>query len=77
MQPSGRWWTSGCGVNHSGAVGSYTLVVDFVSVPGSTVVSTSVIHLRDVPAGKAVSWWTQGGRAGQHLTCILRYAQTG
>ena len=73
--PAGSWTMAGSVSNQSGSTGKYTLVVDFVTVPGNTVVDTSVVHLNDVAPGASAHWQAEGGRANQRLACVLRYAQ--
>ena len=75
--PGGAWAIAGSVKNAGSKATDYTLVVDFVKVPGSTVVATKVVHVGDVGAGHTAQWKAQGGKADQKLGCILRYAQTG
>ena len=74
---SGSWRMEGSIVNRRAVPASYTLVIDFVTIPGSTVVDTSVIRLRDVQPGRIATWSTSGGSGNRRLACVLRYAQTG
>ena len=75
--PSGAWSMAGSIANHSSESASYTMVVDFVTVPGSTVVHTSVVRVHRLEPGKTAQWVASGGHASQRLTCVLRYAQAG
>jgi hypothetical protein len=74
--PGGPWTMAGTVRNDGRSPRSYSLVVDFVKVPGNTVMQTSVLHVDSVSPGKSVAWKASGGKASQHLGCVLRYAQT-
>jgi hypothetical protein len=77
IEPSGSWSMSGSIVNRHAVPAGYTLVVDFVTIPGSTVVDTSVIRVRDIQPGRIARWSTSGGGGNRRLACVLRYAQSG
>lgn len=68
------WRLKGTVTNSSPSARSYSIVVDFVSSKGDTVLDTKVIHVRRV-APKASARWSATGAAGQsNVTCVIRQA---
>ena len=71
---AGSWVASGT-VTNPGATRSFRLVVDFTSVPGSTVLSSTVVTIPDVKAHSTVPWSASGARGHSDVACLLRQAQ--
>ena len=73
---SGAWAMKGSVVNSTANPHSYQIVVDFVTVPGSTVLSTSVVNVMHVHSGATAAWSTTGARGASRAACLIRQAQT-
>lgn len=68
------WRLKGTVTNSSSSARSYSIVVDFVSSKGDTVLDTKVIHVRRI-APKASARWSAIGAAGRpNVTCVIRQA---
>ena len=71
---SGAWTATGTVTNRA-ATRTFQLVVDFTSVPGSTVISSTVVTIADVKPQETVHWSASGARGRSHVACLLRQAQ--
>ncbi|MGD0375752.1 MAG: hypothetical protein ABSB01_14355 [Streptosporangiaceae bacterium] len=68
------WLLKGTLTNSSSSARSYSIVIDFVSSKGDTVLDTKVVRVRRV-APKASAHWSAIGAAGQaNVTCVIRQA---
>jgi hypothetical protein len=72
---AGAWVVSGTVTNKGSATKTFQLVVDFASVPGSTVLSSAVVTVPDVEEHATVRWSARGARGAAHVACLLRQAQ--
>ncbi len=72
---AGAWVVTGTVTNSGSATKTFQLVVDFASVPGSTVVSSTLVTVPDVEKHATVHWSARGARGASHVTCLLRQAQ--
>ena len=67
------WSFEGTVTNSATTSRGYSITVDFITVPGDTVMATRVITVPPV-APRATAKWSVGGAVpGQtHLTCVIR-----
>lgn len=74
---SGSAWTAtGIVRNIEPSPVRFQLVIDFVTVPGSTVVSTTVVTVPAVKVGQVAPWSARGARGAKtRIACLLRQAQ--
>ncbi len=73
--PVAGTWTATGTVTNRAATRTFQLVVDFTSVPGSTVLSTTVVTIANVRPHQTVRWSASGARGHTHVACLLREAQ--
>lgn len=75
VQAGSRGWRlRGTAANTSSSSRAYSIVVDFVTVTGDTVLDTKLLNVGPV-APKSVVDWSVTGAAGQHhVTCVIREA---
>ena len=68
------WRLAGTATNSSKSARGYTIVVDFVSRKGDTVLDTKVVEVAKI-APKKSAHWSAAGAAGQaHVSCVIRQA---
>jgi hypothetical protein len=60
--------------NASSSVHGYSIVVDFVSSKGDTVLDTKIIHVRRVAPKTSAHWAAIGAAARAHVSCVIRQA---
>jgi hypothetical protein len=67
------WSLSGTVTNSSSSKHGYSIVVDFITVPGDTVVATELVTVPPLEP-KASTHWSSGGAAPgvKNLTCVIR-----
>jgi hypothetical protein len=75
-QTSGRWVLRGTVTNSSSTSKSFQIVVDFVTRPGSTVLSTTVVEVAAVGPHTTAHWSATGAAGKSDVACIVRQAQT-
>ena len=75
-QNAGTWVLTGTVKNTTHRSTAYQIVVDFVTQPGGTVISTSLVNVPTVGASKSATWSATGARGHKHVACIVRQAQT-
>ena len=75
-QSGGQWVLRGTVSNRASTAKSFQIVVDFVTNPGSTVLSSTVVNVSSVPPGSASHWSATGARGKTAVACIIRQAQT-
>ena len=75
VQAGGKGWRlSGTATNASSSSRAYSIVVDFVTATGDTVLDTKLLNVGPV-APKSVVDGSVTGAAGQHhVTCVIRQA---
>lgn len=74
--PAGRrgWRLNGTATNPMSSSRAYSIVVDFVTVKGNTVLDTKILTVGPI-APKTAAGWSVTGAAGQrHVTCVIRQA---
>jgi hypothetical protein len=68
------WLLSGTAINPSTSLRGYSIVVDFVTRKGDTVLDTKIVSVQSV-APKASARWSAIGAAGaDEVTCVIRQA---
>lgn len=74
---AGGWTLAGAVRNSAKNKRSYSIVVDFVTDKGSTVVDTRVVKVPDVEPGASAPWSVAGaaGKGEDALRCVLRDVQ--
>jgi hypothetical protein len=68
------WRLSGTATNTSAASRAYSIVVDFVTVTGDTVLDTKLLNVGPVAPKSAVDWSVTGAAGQHHVTCVIRQA---
>lgn len=71
----GRWVLQGTVANRTAGATSFQIVVDFVTQPGSTVVSTVVVDVPDVAAHGSKAWSASMAAGTSRLACLVRQAE--
>jgi hypothetical protein len=67
------WSLSGTVTNSSGTTRGYSIVVDFITVPGDTVVATKLVNVPPLSPHASAKWSATGAAPGVHnLTCVIR-----
>ena len=72
----GAWVLQGIVQNPEHATTGYSIVVDYVRLPGDTVLDTQVVKVKPVAYRQSAHWkasWTSNKKS---LTCVVRQAQT-
>jgi hypothetical protein len=68
------WDAKGVATNTSSSRRAYSIVVDFVTPKGDTVMDTKIVHVGTV-APKSSAPWSVVGAAGQRkIICVIRQA---
>lgn len=71
----GQWVLNG-EIKNSATVGrTYQVVVDFVTVPGNTVLNTQVVTTASVKPGASLAWSAKSAPGLNHVSCIIRQVQ--
>jgi hypothetical protein len=59
--------------NSASTARGYSIAVDFITVPGDTVMATRVVTVRPVRPHATASWSATGAAPGvANLTCVIR-----
>jgi hypothetical protein len=67
------WSFSGKVTNSAATTRGYAIVVDFITVPGDTVMATKVVNVPPLRPHASASWSATGAAPGQkNLTCVIR-----
>jgi hypothetical protein len=74
-QSSGTWVLEGTVRNPSTKAKTFQIVVDFVTNPGSTVLSSVEVSLPRVGPKATAPWSATGARGRSHVACVVRQAQ--
>jgi hypothetical protein len=53
----------------------FSIVIDFVHEPGSTVLDTQIVNVPPVPAKKTVGWEASWHYSGNNVSCVVRQAE--
>ena len=71
-----RWTFSGTVHNGASAARRYQIIVDFTSIPGSTVMDTKVDNIASVAAHQTQPWSVTSSSGLGNVNCVIRYAQS-
>lgn len=72
---NGGWTYSGTVHNSKSVSRDYQIVIDYITVPGDTVMSTETLELNGVGAGQTVDWTSHGANGLSNINCVVRFAQ--
>ncbi len=75
-EQSGAWVVAGTVRNPTSKATPFQIVVDFVTQPGGTVLSTTVVNVPSVHPGATATWTATGARGDGDVACIVRQAQS-
>lgn len=70
------WRLSGTATNTWSSARAYSIVVDFVTVRGNTVLDTKLLNVGPIAPKSAVGWSVTGAAGQQHVACVIRQALT-
>jgi len=68
------WRLSGTATNASSSVQNYSIVVDFVTPVGDTVIDTKVLHVGPVSPKATADWSATGAVGASKIVCVIRQA---
>jgi hypothetical protein len=68
------WRLSGTATNTSSSSRAYSIVVDFVTAKGDTVLNTKVLSVGPVAPKSAANWSATGAAGQQKVACVIRQA---
>jgi hypothetical protein len=71
------WMLKGTVVNPHQASTGFTIVVDFVKLPGDTVLDTQIVNVPSVSFRHTAHWTASWKYPKNNITCVVRQAQTG
>lgn len=70
---SNGWSLSGTVTNSASTTQGYSIVVDFITVPGDTVVATKLVTVAPLHPHNSAKWSATGAAPGvKDLTCVIR-----
>ncbi len=72
----GAWVLKGTVKNSAHTSHGYSLVVDFVTVPGNTVEHTQIVTVPNVAPSATASWQASWKSTVRDISCVVRQAQT-
>jgi hypothetical protein len=75
-EADGTWVLKGTVVNPNAAPTGFSVVVDFVQVPGDTVLDTQIVTVPPVTPKQTVHWQASWKYAGSQVSCVVRQSQT-
>ena len=70
------WRLQGTVTNSLSSARRYSIVVDFVTTKGDTVLDTKVVQVHSVPAGASAHWSALGAAGQVNVSCVIRQALT-
>jgi hypothetical protein len=68
------WRLNGTATNTLSSPRTYSIVVDFVTVKGNTVLDTKLLTVGPIAPKSAVGWSVTGAAGQHHVTCVIRQA---
>ena len=74
-QTGGAWVLKGTVTNTTSASTGYSIVVDYVQVPGNTVLDTEIVKVASVAPKQTVPWQSSWTYANNDVTCVVRQSQ--
>jgi ABC-type glycerol-3-phosphate transport system substrate-binding protein len=70
-----EWELKGNVKNSAKFARSYQIVVDFVTVPGNTVLDTKIVNVATLSPGASSDWSALGAPGDNHVACVIRQVQ--
>ena len=74
-EPNGAWVLSGTVNNTTAKKAGFTIVVDYVTQPGGTVLDTKIVKVPAVAPNKSAPWGVAWVNSGADIGCVVRQAQ--
>jgi hypothetical protein len=74
-EPNNSWVLSGLVDNTTTKKTGFTIVVDYVTQPGGTVLETKIVKVAPVAPKKTATWGTAWVHSGADIGCVVRQAQ--
>jgi hypothetical protein len=71
----GAWVLQGAVRNSATFARSYQIVVDYVTVPGNTVIDTRIVTVPTLNPAASTTWSSSGAHGSAHVACIIRQVQ--
>ena len=68
------WRLTGTATDKASSAQTYSIVVDFVTPKGDTVVDTKVLHVGPVRPAATKHWSTTGAAGQSQIVCVIRQA---
>ncbi len=74
-EPNNSWALYGAVVNPTSKKTGFTIVVDFVTQPGDTVLDTQIVNVRPVAPHKMATWGAAWVNPAAAVGCVIRQAE--
>ncbi len=74
-EPNNSWALYGTVVNPTSKKTGFTIVVDFVTQPGDTVLDTQIVKVRPVSPHKTATWGAAWVSPAAAVGCVIRQAE--
>jgi hypothetical protein len=74
-EPNNSWVLYGSVVNPTDNTTGFTIVVDFVTQPGNTVLDTQIVNVPPVAPHKSTTWGAAWVNPNTAVGCVIRQAQ--
>ena len=74
-QSDGSWVLKGTVTNPSSNPTGFTIVVDYIQIPGNTVFDTQIVKVPPVDPNHTVPWTASWKYANNDVTCVVRQSQ--
>ena len=75
-EPNTDWVIHGTVDNRTTKATGFTIVVDFVSQPGNTVLDTQIVRVPTVAVHQSSPWGAAWPNAAVNVACVIRQAQS-
>jgi hypothetical protein len=74
-EPNNSWVLYGTVANPTTKKTGFTIVVDYVTQPGGTVLETKIVKVLPVAPHTTATWGSAWTNAGNNVGCVIRQAQ--
>jgi len=75
LQGAHGWTLRGTVHNGRSYARRYQIIVDYTSIPGSTVLDTRFVNIAVVASHQSVSWSATGAAGLANVNCVIRFVQ--
>jgi len=75
-EPNTDWVLHGTVANRTAKTTGFTIVVDFVTQPGNTVLDTQVVKVDSVAPHQSSTWGAAWPNSAASVACVIRQAQS-